>query len=605
MTVIPVRLDTWINEAPNRRDQPYGDTNFVQIMAGTDARRRAFIKPDLGNISGRLVVDAPLYGHAGKGGNPAATVTVAPVLERWQAGRLTWDSTDPNGGPPVDTARQVTMNLPATPEGGLVTFPGLASMVQAVADGTAYEGFRITTTSTTALTFAASDSGLPAFELDVILSELTDAAVNLAPDGGAVPVQAPVLSWEVDDQTARQIQIDSHAEGVEPSEATLNFDSTLETSTSREFDLAASSFTPVGPGPHSWRVGIPGNDGLTDWSDWAEFTVASLPALVVDSPVGAFGDPSPTVIADLATGTLDHWRVLVTGPNRADVRVDSGRQTGPLSFNVPERVGGRQVLVEGEGGWIYIEAHDTTDRAVAVGAPDYAYAWVPVEFAQSLGVTPPSSLLVSQVAPGDPRHQWRWQRAEAADAWLIQVDGRTVKRLDAADVTVSGGFYTWNDNGEIPPLEPHALSVCALEDGLSSLPVERHDQSHLVEGVWVLPTGDTGEFFVNGTGVEGFVETERRATFEPLVGPPIDIIYDSNPGRTGNMPGTIDSRQDVWEVKRRIKALRKARDREARLVWGSESILARIVDPDVSPSPEILPSTLTHDVRFGFVQVGD
>lgn len=604
MTVIPVVLETWVNEAANRRDQPYGDANYVQVMAGTNVRRRAFLKPDLGNISGRLVVDSPLYGHAGEGGNPAASVTIAPVTERWQAGRLTWGSTEPKGGPAVDTSRQVTINLPAAAEGELVTFPGLAPMVRAVADGTEYHGFRITTTSTTALTFAASDSGLPSFELDVILSELTDAPTNLAPDGGAVPLQRPVLSWEVDDQTARQIQVDTPAVGEEPDGFSPDFDTDMETSVSQEFDLAASSHTPVGPGSHFWRVAVPGDDGLPDWSDWAEFTVAALPGLVVDSPVGPFGDPSPTVVAHLATGTLDHWRVMVTGPNRADVRVDSGRQTGPLSFEVPEMVQGRRVVET--GGWIYIEAHDTTDRAVAVGAPDYSFAWVEIVLSDTNVIAPVESLLVAPEAQGDPRNRWRWQRNEAADAWLLGQGDTILRRLDPSEVNVIAGFYDFLDSGEVQPLRPHDLWVKAVEGQGSSEPTVRRDQSHAVSGLWIIPDG--GEpIVVQGTEVGGFIETERRATFEPLRGPSIDIIYDANPGRTGNFVGVVSTAYgtDVWAMLDRLKALRQSPTRLARMVWGSQTMKVRIVDPDFSSAPGILPATLEHDVRFGFVQVGD
>ncbi len=456
------------------------------------------------------------------------------------------------------------------------------------------------------MSFVAFDSGSPAFEMHTVISELTDAPSDLAPDAGAVSTSQPILSWTFDDQVSRTVQIDTPAAGMEPDEIAPDYSVTL-TSTSPELALASIPKTLVGAGPHYFRVQATAAGAIepSEWSEWAEFTVSALPSLIVDSPTGPFGDPSPTVTAHLSSGTRDTWRVMVTGPSRADVRADSNYRTGPISFAVPELVKGRKVVET--GGWIYIEAHDSVDRAVGVGAPDFVSQWVEIVLTDSGGLEPVELLLISPEAKGDPRNRWRWQRNEAADGWLLGQGDTILRRLDPSEVNVIGGFYDFLDSGEVQPLRPHDLWVKALDGGQSSAPAVRRDQSHTVEGLWLLPDDGTEPIVLQGTEVGGFVETDRRATFSPLRGPDIDIIYDTNPGRTGNFEGVISTLHgtDVWASIDRIKALRKSSTRLVRMVWGSQTMRVRVVDLDVTSSPDILSHTLTHIVRFGFVQVGD
>ena len=181
-----------------------------------------------------------------------------------------------------------------------------------------------------------------------------------------------------------------------------------------------------------------------------------------------------------------------------------------------------------------------------------------------------------------------------------------VAKFDAADVTVSAGRYTWHDNGEVPPLRPHTLSIRALEDGKRSEPADLQGHRHEVVGKWLLPipAGDIAPVLLDGTAVAGYVHTARRATYETLTGPSVDIIYDANPGRTGSFEGVISERTpDVWAAVDSLNALRSSPTQLAQMVWGSQSIRARIVDPDATSDDEISPTNLLHRVRFSFVQV--
>ena len=603
MSVITTFSDAWVNgtTSPDRRNTNYGDATYVQVKTG---ERIAYLRPSLPPILGRTVLAASLSGVAFTP-FPAGTVSVQLIGERWQPGRVTWT------GRPGVVGPVATAVLSAKSDGDVVTVTGLAPLLQLVADGTPFYGLRVTTSAATEQVFYAADSGKPAWSLDYTLSELTDAPTNLRPDGGAVGTARPVLAWDSPGQVAFQVQIDTPATGVAPDEVTPDFDTGTISSTDEEFDVAASSHTPAltGDGPH-WRVRViaEGDDVWSDWSPWASYSVSVLPSWVLDSPVGAFGDPTPDVIAHLSTGTLDHWKATITSEDRADVRWRSELQTGACAFTVPQKSGGRRVLDGTSTAWLNLQGWDTIDRAVGVGQPDFVSTWFPLDFADDLGVQAPTDLRVSQFGPGDPRLVWRWRRTEAADAWVFGYGDRQVARVDAADVSVSAGFYEWTDRGQVPGMRPRDLWVRAVEGVDRSEPAMDYDHSHDVIGFWVLPEDSEATIVLDGTAVGGFGHAGRRAVYDMLVGPSKAIIYDANPGMTGAFEGSVStaygrSEAEVWQALDDLDALRSSRTGLAQLVWGSQSIAARVEDPTWMPSDELLATNLLHVVRFGLVQV--
>lgn len=596
--------DAWVNALKTGLNT--GSNAWVQVKSG---ERRGFVWPPMPTIAGRTVLAASLVGRVGPG-HVGQTYTAAPVTARWSPGRVTWANQ-----PAVNLAAAVTTTVAALPDGGLVEFD-LTAMAAAVAAGTPWFGVRITTGSTTAgQVFYATDSGRPAWEFNVTLSDLVDQPSNLRPDAGAVSTARPVLAWDPVDlggvsteQAQIRVQVDTPAIGGEPDDVTPDFDTGWVSATEPQYDLAASAHTPPTTDTRAtyWRVWTKDLAGTeSEPSDWASYTTAALPTLVVDSPVGAFGDPSPTLLAHLTGGTVSTWKARVTGPDRSDVRAETGTQSGAIAWQIPERnKDQRRVLREDEAGWIHLRVWDDVDRAVAVGQNPYVEEWIPAEYDEDLGVGAPSWLSIS--SPGDdPRLRWTWHRTEAADAWLLKADGVTLARLDAEDVTVVGaGTYTYTDNGLVAPLRPQHLTVHAVEGSASSVGTTYYHDGHTVEGLWLLPDG-IDPILCDGTAVGDFAGSDRSATYTPLSGPDVEIVYDWN-GITGAFTGSVDNRDgDVWDTLARIEALRTSRNRIVRMVWGSESIAARISDLSAVPAEEITESNLLHVVRFRFTQVGD
>jgi hypothetical protein len=122
--------------------------------------------------------------------------------------------------------------------------------------------------------------------------------------------------------------------------------------------------------------------------------------------------------------------------------------------------------------------------------------------------------------------------------------------------------------------------------------------------VWLIPD-DNAPILLDGTAVGDFGYSDRVATYTPLVGPEIEVVYDYV-GMTGSFAGSIDNRDgDVWDKMALIEALKASRNRVVRMVWGSHSIMARLSDVSPVAAEEIDTSNLRHNVRFRFVEVGD
>lgn len=599
---------------------PSGD--WIRVKSGD---LRGYLLPELGNsVRGRDVLVETLSGHVGPGW-VAQTLTVSPITSRWSPGRVTWDDQ-----PTVDAARAVSVVVPSLPDGGIVELP-LDGMIQDVANGTAWWGVRVTTNSAAdGQKFYARGSGSPNWQLDVVLSDAPDQASNLRPRGGGEvdTVKPLIVAWDFIDlggdsteQADSWVQVDVPAAGADPDEVAPDYSSGWQPNLDPQWNLSAIASGPAFAMPAvdvdiHWRVlvrdadgNVPQDDDGNDlWSDWAVFRRHALPTLVVDSPTGVFGDPTPQVLAHLSGGTLKWWKALVTGPDRGDVRYELGRSTGPFDFTIPRRnEDGRRIIKESEGGWLYLRARDTRDRAVAVGQSTYVDTWVPLNLVDDGLVDPPTGLTVEPVTPGDFRMRWRWSRTEAADAWLPFVEDDSIERLELDDVTIlAPGQYEWIDSGHVPPFRDVDLHMRAVEVGEKrSAPSTVPGHVHETYSIWLLIDGEEFPIRLRGKVTPDQVQrNDRVATYIPLEGEEVDILYD-NPGRTGQVEATVDFRQPVWRDLKAIERLRKSRKRTGRLIYAAESQRVRLRSPDYGPTDLFTPENLQHFVRFGIVEVGD
>jgi hypothetical protein len=159
----------------------------------------------------------------------------------------------------------------------------------------------------------------------------------------------------------------------------------------------------------------------------------------------------------------------VTGPDRSDIRLASGIQTGDIVWQIPERNSDkRRVLREDQECWIHLRVWDEVDRALRWVSSRTSEAWIPALFDDDLGVTAPTSLTVVQPVSDQPQLRWTFAMPEAPTAVLLQADDVTVQRVELDELTVVGGFYSVLDNGGVPPLRPASCRCVRWTDGQRS-----------------------------------------------------------------------------------------------------------------------------------------
>jgi hypothetical protein len=592
--------DTWVDQDhPNR---PHASGDAIRLQSGV---RRGYIHLPVTDVRGRTVLSATLTGHV-RSGFASQTVTVYAVVDRWQAGKTTWNR-QPAVGASVATA------VGALSDGDAASLD-VTALIQSVANGAKWRGVRLSTSAGAgASNWYAFDAVKPAWTLVIELSDAPEQPSDLRPNVGAVASSRPILAWSFTDlggdsseQGSFKVQADPAADEVSPA-----FDSGWVTSAESEFDLSSSAFVALASGASTqWRVMTRDADlNESEWSDWASFTYVPYPTLVVDSPTGGvIGDPTPNVVAHMTGETLTQWRVRVEDLT-GDILWDSGKVDGTAAITVPKRDedSNKRVIKTDDATYRFrIRGWGDVERAHAVGLPPYVEQVVDVVFDDDAGVITPGAFTAVADIAGSPRITFSWTRTVAPDAVVIHAGNKVYARLDSDDWTVSAGVYTWTDNGLARPYRVHHYNIRALESGVRSHASPTVDYTPKPEGVWLLYEGHDPVVF-DGTVVP-FVKNDRRATYKPVnTGDDVDIVYAFE-GISGDFSGFLieDTDVDVFASVDVLEDLRKDVYATPQLVWASESIPVTV--RNLSPLPDgdtFDDTTLQHAVSFNFTQTGD
>jgi hypothetical protein len=595
--------DTWVRDDLPNRNQGTGVAIRLQ-----STHRRGLVHIPVTDIRGRTVLSATLTGVV-RAGFVAQTITAKPIAAGWSAGRVTWNNQ------PATTGAGVATVLSATADQTAVVL-NVTSLLQSVANGTAWRGVQLTTTATVADTgnFNAYDSAQPAWTLTVELSDAPEQPTDLRPDVGAVGSPRPILAWSYTDlgagsteQGAFRVQVDAAGNFTTPA-----FDTGFVTSGDPQYDLSSGTFTALASGASTqWRVMTRDGDGnVSIWSDPATFSYRPSPVLVMDSPVtGTIGDPTPDVIAHMTGETMTQWRVRVL--DAADnVRWDTGRRDGPLSITVPERNSdGDRVIHRDDATYTFdVRAWGSIARAVAVGLPAYVAVQTNVLFDDDIGVVVPTNFAAAAPALGDPRITFSWDRTTPPVAAVILDNGAVYARLDSDDWTLNAGHYTWTDRGYADPYVQHSYTIRALDvvsgNRKRSKPSNTVNYTPVGIDVWLVPDDGSAPIrFETKASIDSFVMVDRRATFKPLNrNVNVSIVYGQE-GVSGTFTGLLSAQQNQVGAVSRLKAIRSNPYARPRLVWGI-SVPVEVSNVKILPAADYTAAQAVWNVSFDFMQAG-
>lgn len=594
-SIATVATDTYANS--NKPDERYGSSNVVVMRA---AVTNAYVRPPFPQeCIGRVILSAELAGHVAPGWL-AQQVAVRLVGEAWKQGTVTW-----NRRPPF-LAGVTTTATPALSDGGRVSLD-VTGLVQSIADGTEWNGFRLSTDGTaTQQRFWSSNSGRDAWEFAVEWSDSPEQAENLRPSGGAVASPTPILTWDASGQTAFHVRIFSTEDALTPV-----WSSGWIMSSQSRLDLSATSY--LGGGGW-WEVSYRsarGGPADSTVSDRVQFTVTPVSPVVLDAPTGGVvTTATPTVTAHLASGTVARWQMMITGESRSDIRADSDVQDGPVaSWQVPaapDKTGwpvlesryhvDDSVLVEGETRQLGILLWDDEERVDAEGDQTHVELWTDITWDETVALEVPSNLTVEQLGAG-PLLRWRWERSSTSSIQIL-VDDRMVRTVPESQIQTVAGVHTWDDDGWLAPLWPVQVAIRAEEDdgdrSRKSAPVAAN-LNRVVEGTWLVADGEPPVELL-GADLESLSRVDPTAVFELTNGNQVHYRHGRGP-LAGELSfnlsvGSRTPEGGIYESLRILDriASRPRRPRSVRLVGANLSIPVIIDSLHTVPHNSLVPN---------------
>lgn len=515
------------------------------------------------------------------------TVTLRRLSASFNMSATTWNNVPSLTGSSV----AVTKSSPAA---GTLWSWDVTSDVQAFVSGTLTNfGWRLSGSTSAGVKFRGSKASVGQPILVVEYVEPGEAPEGLSPDGGAVSLAKPVLSFLVaPDTTSVQVQVATDV-------STIDYTSSEISTDVGQVDLATTSFAGLTAGATAklWRARSRGGTGLTAWSEWATLQRTAKPTVAITSPGASSDDTSPPIIWTVAGGTQESWRVIVRD-SEGEIVDDSGRKTSTALTWTPK------LVADLEGSVVTIEVYvwDNVDRAITSGDPDYTVATSTFTLTTTAGVTPPAA--VNAFTDGfSPSVLITATAVSAPDSWILVRDG--VRLPDSEQV--GGSSYTYVD-WSATPNHSHTYRVARVvnKEVSSGGPVAAI--APRLTGIWLVDPVEQVVAFIAGTDAGSWSSPELAAVYQPIAGPPIRrVAY--RPPATGQVTGEIvtPSRSSAYSHDATVAALYNFKsspaDRVLRLIMGDRAIPVNVGDITISP----LPTTgeqLHSAVSFTWWQVG-
>lgn len=548
----------------------YGQLASVPLKSGEKAGvLRAAIPADIPDNA--IVTTAELVFHTRESWAGSVVFSAQRQSEGFTVSKVTW-----NNRPDVLTGTSKATTV-ASPSFGQEFRIDVADHVQAFVAGTATNrGWRIYTDAGTARSIYGSSAGKykPHLSMEYVVPD--DAPTGLVPDGAAVSIAKPTLSFVVDDETVSiQVQVDAAADAVSPDWDSGEVGASAGLLDLARTDLPGGIFPGLTLGATTyWRARAKGPLGWSLWSEWATMPRIAKPTATITAPASTTGDKTPP-IAWTATGQVTwHARLLAADGKVLD---DSDRTTSADTEWTPTK-GLKRV---GDVGRAHVRVWDNVNRVATPGDPIWSEAFLDFTLV-AIGVAPGAdSLTVAQDGPS-PVVRLSWV-GPTPDLWRITRDGEF---LDAVD----GSVTTYLDYAARPGVQHVYQALVATDTGEVSPNGPIATIRPFPAGAWLMDP-ETGERVLILDEDVQTTMAERAVVHTPLGdGPPIRR-RSGTPPPSGTVSGFLLSSlagDDYLPDAMAATALGfKASDqgRVYRLAWGTWNIPVTIGDMNVAPAP--------------------
>lgn len=535
------------------------------------------------------------------------TIRVQRVAAKWSVNTITHDNAP-------STTGSVIVQTVTVPAGGEVAID-VASLMQVVADGGAWFGFRIRIDGTTPRQMHSAQSPTSSKRPSLTLAwvDAPRPPTMLSPSGGrAIDTADPMFVCDYTDPSADspmaaiQVQIDPAANWTAPS-----FDSGEFATTVPQYQRGTNWLTTFNT-DYYWRVRV--KDAAGYWSGWshtvngqgAMFKRVAKAVVTITSPAAApnnkIFEPTPPFAWTVSGGVQKHYQAFVTTPEKSnEVLGTSGKKTSTdLVWHPTE--GTMKVMDK-----IYrfvIRVWDTVDREVNNGVQAYSEAFVDFVYAFD-GTVVGVNNLAGSATPSSPGWVLTWKRTATPDFWVIMRDGLVVEQVLGIDLLVSGTDYKYTDRFAGGRTD-HVWSVAAVVNGRMSATNPTVTGKIPIQYPWLMRL-DGSDAIALMNPVREMNKRQSQELQELASNRPPVVVTQSIGQYAGKVSGLMMDETipgvSADQMAARFESLREDSGIELVLLLVNRAM--RVVAYNMDYQPQTSPSKVWYSAEFYFVQVDD
>jgi len=470
MPQIIIPLTTYLIKQ-NRPASPLGSPGTLTTQAAANAVHRILIRVPVDQIPVGAVVtaaDVQFWTAAAKTG--VTPIRIIPISQPWKSS-VTW-SNQPTRGSVITTT---SITSPVVDQ--LYSFS-----VTAWANTRSRNGLTIDTTIGTPIYLRGSAAALNKPVMVVDYYTPNSQPVGQSPQGGAVSVPTPILSYTGDtDMDHQQVQYSSDG-----TVAGITFDS-------GSIPAASGRYVPSGgepalsPGQSTyWRVMTTGGGGTSPWSTWVSYSYQPIVPPVIINPPSVTDDGSPTLnwtVADQVSWKAElHEGSTILSQSAWDVDTATRDWNPPKGVKVPN----------GHGRMVLRTTDSISPRVAAEGAPIWSVVEKTFDTVHTGTGPAVTNLAVEMDDPvfvitgtrtlGIPDEIALWRDGKVVTIW--DADGVPRKWAPAVDF-FDGTDFTIRDYTADPRVE-HTWSVLTKIDGVTSSIGDEVTDILTTASVWIV-----------------------------------------------------------------------------------------------------------------------
>lgn len=471
----------------------------------------------------------------------AETVTHTVTVRRLTSLGWSLSGTNYNNRPASTTTGQVAVTKAfATPIGTEWAFD-LTTMMQLVADGTAWAGLQILNNIDDYLYLGSTQHPTYKPVLEVTWSDAPDMPTSLSPSGNrAVSLAKPTLRFDFTDVSGStqlanvQVQVNATNVWTAPT-----FDSGTVAATVPQLDLTTTAYAGLAVAASTWwRVRV--QDGAGLWSPWsvgAQFQRQNDGTLTITNPPvsGLITEPTPPITWTFTGTTQAAWQVYITpAASTSTILHNTGKVAGTaLSYTLPAGV-----LKDDSSYMVFVRVWDTVSREATPGDTAWVEASRAFTYSYDATVAVVTSLASTDLAPV-PGVTLTWARATAPDSFAIRRNGVIIaSNLLPGTLSTGGTNYAYTDRAG-DPYKANTWRVDAIVNGKTSQSSPTVTRTLRPSGIWLQDPARGIAVRLLGRDAGTWTMGEVAETYTPVGGTKGVRVTQALRGYEGSISGMI------------------------------------------------------------------